>query len=120
MLGKILLLENDIHVEAIVMMILEDEGFNVRPTKYTSILQDASIYQPDLVIISPRLRTCLEITTLCEILRFGSRTIDLPIMFLSARYNLEDFARQCDASAYISKPFQIVDLCNTVKDVLSL
>lgn len=120
MLGKILLLENDIHVEYIVKRILEDDGFFVLTTTYSSVLKDASTSQPDLVILSPRLRSCLEITTLCENLRFGSKTEKLQIIFLSARYNLEDFARQCNVSAYIAKPFYIDDLCNTVKDILSL
>jgi DNA-binding response OmpR family regulator len=120
MLGKILLLENDIHVEYIVKMILEDDGFFVLTTTYTSVLQDASTSQPDLVILSPRLRSYFEIRTLCENLRFESKTEELPIIFLSARRNLEDFAIQCNASAYISKTFYIDDLCNTVKDILSL
>ena len=107
-------------MESIVTMVLEDEGFLILPTNFTSILKDSIEFKPDLVIISPRLRSCLEITTLCKQLRLDHHRPELPIIFLSARFDLKVFAYQCDASAYISKPFEIADLCNTVKDVLSI
>ena len=117
---NILLLENCIDMESLVTLILEDEGFIVSTTNFTSILKDSLLFQPDLVILSPRLRTFKEINLLCKNLRAQFPKLILPIIFISKRFDLEKFAEQCCASAYVSKPFGNTDLCNTVKDVLSI
>jgi len=120
MLGKILLLENDIDMESIVTIILNDEGFLVGHTNFKSILVDVVGFKPDLVILSPRLRTHTEISKLCKDVRSARSVLLLPIIFLSARLDLELFTHQCDATAYVEKPFEVNDFCNTVKDILSL
>jgi DNA-binding response OmpR family regulator len=119
MLSKILLLENDIDIEPTITGILKVEGFITSITKFNTIIKDAVKFVPDLIIMGTRQKTQKQMTTLCKLLRADRPTVYLPILFFSSRPNLEAFAEQCDATAYITKPFEMIDFCKTVKDVLS-
>jgi DNA-binding response OmpR family regulator len=117
---NILLLENCVDMEYLVRLLLEEEGLIVSTSSFTSILKDSLLLEPDLIILSPRLRQFTEINQLCKNLRAQHPKFILPIMFLSARLDLEKFAEKCNANAYVSKPFGNIDFLNTVKDVLSI
>ncbi|MGE7412700.1 response regulator, partial [Pedobacter suwonensis] len=51
MQSKILVVENDQDILDIITIILEDQGYKVIASIYSSIIEDISIIQPDLIML---------------------------------------------------------------------
>ena len=44
----------------------------------------------------------------------------VPFILISSTDELEYYAKICEAAAYVSKPLDVPDFINTVKDILSI
>lgn len=116
---KILLIENNVEDAGIITSALEKDAFNVFKTTVGKSIDDVNTFRPDLVIINPDNSLDEEIISLCDTIRLNSPIFEIPIILLSSRIDLEKFAITCDAT-YVSKPLDVLDFCNTVKDTLSI
>jgi DNA-binding response OmpR family regulator len=119
-IGKILVLENDVDIIAIMMIILEDSGFDAFITTAVTIYDDIASISPDLLILDYGLYSTISGLDICTRLRILEDPPLLEVILVSAFNNLDKLAESCNASAYIVKPFDIVDFCNTVKDIMSI
>lgn len=112
---NILIIEDDSSFAQGLQIILQDEGYNV------SILEDdRSLGRnlnrdiPDLVLVDYRLpgKDGIFIT---RKLKTKKTTKKIPVIMMSASQNMNELARQAGAYAFLSKPFEIVELLDIIK-----
>jgi two-component system phosphate regulon response regulator PhoB len=114
---KILIIENDHDIRAIVEYILEEEGFDTlsmtEPKSLNQILQ----FAPDVILIDefinsrPGHRLCLKIK--------GEPMLKhIPVIVLSTADHIELIATECNANDYIRKPFDVHEMVEKVVRVL--
>ena len=117
---RILLVDDDAAVRAVVSAALAGEGYDVDwfgdPE---AALRQALAEPPSLILLDvgmPR----LDGWEVCEILRRQSQTREVPVLFLTGRADVRDriTAMQVGGSDFISKPFRARDLRAKVRALL--
>jgi DNA-binding response OmpR family regulator len=117
---KIVLIEDDADLYALVKYNLEKEGFAVAGAQTgTGAIDLCRRERPDLVLLDVMLPDCdgLEI---CRKIRASTELLNLPIIFLTARASETDrvVGLEIGANDYIVKPFFIRELIARVKTQL--
>jgi len=111
---KLLIIENDIDTLDIVTFISEDIDFEVIKSRKKVHIQQIVDLKPDIIIIDYLLdegfgdELCLEIK-LNELIKH------IPVVLYSASKELKTIAEKCLATAFLQKPFDLVDLENILK-----
>jgi DNA-binding response OmpR family regulator len=104
---KVLLVEDDISTSEVVKYILTTYGFTVY-THSTGLKVDEVVksYQPNLILLDIRLpgKSGVEI---CKELK---QTSDIPIILFSAEPDQKKLVNECNADAFLGKPFDINEL----------
>lgn len=95
------------------------QGFSTMDTTHETIYQAIDSFRPDLVILEFDLTSKIKPTTY-EKVCLKLCMAKIPIVLVSSSNMVEDYAVMYKADAYTMKPLDYTDLCNTVKDVLSL
>jgi len=117
---NILLVEDEETLIDIMANVLEDEGFSVKKLLSAEEALDAcKTYSPDLIISDVRMKE-MDGFMMYERIKGIDTLRSIPFIFLTA---LDDRASQqralrMGATAYITKPFDIDDLVQTVRKVL--
>lgn len=119
MTKKILIIEDDPNILAILKIILTDEGFQTVIKSTGTTLDEVNIIHPDLILMDIRIvgspKSGAEI---CRELKADSETGQIPVVLLSAEYDLAMIASECKADDFINKPFDIGTLVNRVNKLL--
>ncbi len=104
---KVLLVEDDIHMAEVVKYILTTYGFSVY-THSTGLEVDEVVkaYKPNLILLDIRLPGKLG-TQVCKELK---QTSDIPIILFSAERDQKKLVEECNADAFLEKPFDINEL----------
>jgi DNA-binding response OmpR family regulator len=113
----ILIADDDLPNVKLTSFLLEDAGYRtVKAFDGAGIMQQLEQHQPDLVLLDVSMPT----TNGFEICRQIRRTSDIPIIFLSARSQLEDRVRglQVGGDDYLVKPFEPAELLARIEAVL--
>jgi len=117
---RVLVVEDEATIGALLRYNLEREGFDVRDTgdgeeALTMIAEDP----PDLVVLDWMLPGLSGIEV-CRALRRGAATKRLPVIILTARGEESDRVRGLEAGAddYVAKPFSPKELVARVRAVL--
>ena len=116
---KILLIESNVEDADIITSALEKDVFIIFQTIIAKSLYEVDTFRPDLVIINPDNSLDEEIISICDTISLKNPILEIPIILLSSRIDLERFAITCNA-IYVYKPLDVLDFCNTVKDTLSI
>jgi DNA-binding response OmpR family regulator len=115
---KILLVEDDDAIRALIVDVLDEAGFAVHPARSGNDgLARVKDIGPDLIILD-KLMPDGDGTTFAREYR-ARRGPHAPIIALSAAADAGDWATQIGAAAYVGKPLDIEDLLATVKGVLA-
>jgi len=119
MTKKILIIEDDPNILAILKIIFTDEGFQTVINSTGTTLDEVNIIHPDLILMDIRIvgspKSGAEI---CRELKAASETGQIPVVLLSAEYDLAMIASECKADDFINKPFDIGTLVNRVNKLL--
>jgi DNA-binding response OmpR family regulator len=113
----ILVADDDLHNVKLTSFLLEDAGYKtLKAYDGPTILQMIEQHQPDLVLLD----VSMPKTSGFDICRQIRRTSDVPIIFLSARGQLEDRVHglQIGGDDYLVKPFEPAELLVRVEAVL--
>jgi DNA-binding response OmpR family regulator len=113
----ILVADDDIQNVKLTSFLLEDAGYKtLKAYDGPTILQMIEQHQPDLVLLD----VSMPKTNGFDICRQIRRTSDVPIIFLSARGQLEDRVHglQIGGDDYLVKPFEPAELLVRVEAVL--
>jgi DNA-binding response OmpR family regulator len=99
---------------------LELEGYDVkRASNGDEALKFVRTFKPDVVLLDVMMPK-LDGREVCRRIKADPATADVPVIFLSARAQDMDVnsGLELGASAYITKPFDPVELLETVSRVL--
>lgn len=112
---KILVIEDDRDCLEIISYILEKEGYEVTGSLKAKAIEGASSF--DLIILDEILMDERG-SKLCQRLKASSETAGIPVILISALYQVGDIANACQANAFLSKPFEIGVFENLVLSML--
>jgi DNA-binding response OmpR family regulator len=112
----ILIIEDDEATSDVIQLVLTEEGFDVDARSRWKPIRDTDRF-PDLIILDNYLNGQLG-QDICLRLKQNSLTTHIPVILTSAANNLSETAITCKADAFISKPFDIHELANSVKKLL--
>lgn len=118
--GRVLVIEDEPNITAAISYILSRDGWQVDThDRGGDALDRIRSIAPDLLILDVMLpgRTGFEIL---QALRADPRTVDLPVLMLTARGQTRDrdLADRYGASRFISKPFSNTDVLSSVREMV--
>ncbi|HAA29233.1 MAG TPA: response regulator [Cyanobacteria bacterium UBA8553] len=117
---KILVIEDEETVRENILELLEAEGFDAIAAENGRIgLSRATQHLPDLILCDIRMPE-LDGYGVLTALRSELKTAEIPFIFLSAKAAKTDLKVGMDlgATAYIIKPFTLIELLDTMEQVL--
>lgn len=117
MQGRVLVIDDEPEILRAIKFYLEDEDFEVHTAEEPRTgLEIAETLQPDLILLDVMM-PAMDGIQVCRQLRSRSRTRLIPVIFLTARENVEDKVRGLEAGGvdYITKPFNNQELLARIK-----
>jgi len=118
MYKKVLVIEDDKEILNIISLVLEGDGHITILSSSGAVLQDIKGIKPDLILMDEWLGAELG-SNLCRKLKSDPATNDIPVILISALSTIDRIALEAGADAFISKPFDIVELSETVNRYIS-
>lgn len=118
----ILIADDEQDIVETVKFFLEAEGFScIVAFDGEEALNLAKTQQPDLMILDVMMPK-INGYKICRLLKFDAKYKDIPILMVTARSQEEDKAigEETGADEYITKPFEITELVDKVKQYLGL
>ena len=116
---KVLVIDDHEDLTTMVRDVLESRGYEVLTANAGERgLEIAFTEHPDLILLDVMMPG-MDGYQVCRELQFGY-TKDIPVIFLTAKTQLASMmeANCSGASAFITKPFRVEHLVQTVRDVL--
>ena len=117
---KILAIDDDVTLTAVIKELLGDRGFEIAVANTGDEgIALAKDFKPDLILLDVMLPD-FDGYTLCRVFRQGKNTAQIPIIMLTARDKTEEkiAGLRTGADDYISKPFNGNELTERIKSVL--
>ena len=118
-MAKILIVDDDITITTLMKSLLLMEGHQPAVVNdSTKALEMATSYQPDLITLD-LMMPGLTGFELCELLHQQPHFASTPIMIISARDDTasKERAMQAGASAYLTKPFGVEELIQSISEL---
>ncbi len=101
---------------------LKEQGYRVRPVPSGALaLQAAAAEPPDIILLDISMPE-MDGYEVCKRLKADPRLKDIPVLFLTARTDIEDKVRSFEVGGvdYVTKPFQFQEVDARVKTHLEL
>jgi DNA-binding response OmpR family regulator len=111
---KVVVIEDDRDILDLIQYILADEGYQVAGYRRLEPLETIIEQQPSVILLDNRLEDGFGYT-LCASLKLNKETMHIPVIMVSASESLEQISNNCNADAFLPKPFDLVDLVKLVK-----
>ncbi len=115
-----LIVDDDKVIQQLLEVNLELEGYDIQTASDgEEALEKVGSFRPDLILLDVMMPK-LDGREVCRRIKADPVTRNMPIIFLSARAQDMDVSSgiELGASAYVTKPFDPVDLIGTVSRVL--
>ncbi|MEH3112344.1 response regulator transcription factor [Pedobacter terrae] len=116
---KIMVLEDDHDIREIIGLLLDEENYEVK------LYPDIRSFRKDLLFTSPNLMI-LDVRLpdgnghdLCREVKNDQRTLDVPVLMMSAHCSATEVNRKCHPDDFIPKPFNIDDFVARVNAVVN-
>jgi DNA-binding response OmpR family regulator len=110
---KILIADDNPAILDALKIMLEDEGYDVDTTEDGAVAQRMTEPLPDLLLLDVWM-SGIDGRDVCRILKSAPKTKNVPIVIMSATKDIAQIAHNAGADNYISKPFQMEHLLETV------
>lgn len=111
---RVLIIEDDQDILEMMQVILEEDGYNVMPSRNCWPIREIKLLRPDLILIEIRPADGCGKNT-CKILKENPDTKSIPVILVSTRPELQQFALESNANGFLSKPFDISELIVIVR-----
>ena len=112
---RILVVDDDSGVLEAINIILVDSGFKVKTIMRADEFEKVmTSFRPDLVMLDiwmPKISG----EELCRKIKGNDDLKKIPVVLLSASNRTEKISKKCKADDYLTKPFDMEDLIETVK-----
>ncbi|HUS02323.1 MAG TPA: response regulator [Chitinophagaceae bacterium] len=117
---SILILDDDEDTLFLFKHILKNNEWQVNTLPHCNdILENIEAYNPDLIIMDNSIPDEGGLAATRKI-KESDTYKNIPVIFSSANFYIEDIAKSAGADAYIKKPFEITELRKQVKRLLHL
>jgi DNA-binding response OmpR family regulator len=106
---RLLVVEDDDHIRTALRWALEDEGYDVAEADSgEDALRAVAVAAPDLMVVDLMLGSMDGYSVIREV----RRSLDLPIIVVSARADTSDIVAALEAGAddYVTKPFEVKEI----------
>ncbi|WP_231490967.1 PleD family two-component system response regulator [Pedobacter sp. Leaf170] len=114
-MSKILIVDDDVFNADLLTSILERENFEVESIHNCDMLQAViQSYHPKLIIMDIQL-SCADGRILCNLIKKNPKSMQIPIVLLSALKPTQFLEIPCFADGFIIKPFDVEDLLAIVR-----
>jgi len=106
--NDILIVDDEIANLKLLAQLLDQEGYKVRPVERPQLAIDSALAKPPALILLDVKMPEMDGFEVCRRLKQDERTREVPVIFISALYEVEDKVRGFEAGGvdFISKPFQ--------------
>lgn len=110
---KIFVVEDDADLSEAIQLILRQEGYETVSSFKKNSIKGVILHMPDLVLVDNKLSDGFG-SELCAAIKLHPLTSHIPVILISGYADLADIAAACGADAYLSKPFELSALTETV------
>ncbi|HKC73895.1 MAG TPA: response regulator [Chloroflexota bacterium] len=110
---RILVVENDVEVAALLQGVLTSYGYVVEMADALSVFQASREHLPDLILLDLLVPGVSGVEAVRH-LRDLPETSDIPIVLMSSAAEVAQRATQLGAAGYLKKPFELNDLLAVV------
>jgi DNA-binding response OmpR family regulator len=113
-MSKILIVDDDVDILTLVKLTLTMKGFDVEAiSRWEGIDNSIMSFGPDLILLDVSLSGA-DGREICKRLKSKRDTQDIPIVLFSANVEMEKSLKDCNAEAFIPKPYDLPYLLNTI------
>jgi CheY-like chemotaxis protein len=107
---KILVFDDNKEILELCVYILEDAGYNIKTSDTAlDVENQVNEFMPDLILMDNWLGEYGGVEATLKI-KQNAFLEKIPVIYFSANNDISVLAKQAGADAYLSKPFDIVDL----------
>ncbi|GAC1500314.1 MAG: hypothetical protein NVS1B10_03790 [Candidatus Saccharimonadales bacterium] len=110
---RILVADDNPAILDALQIMLEDEGYEVETTIDGATTQNMTEPLPDLLLLDIWM-SGVDGRDICKALKSSDITKKIPVIMVSATKDIAQIAKDCGADGFISKPFQMDRLLETV------
>lgn len=119
MAKKIWIIDDDDGILDGFQAMLESEGFEIKTSLSSDILQEITKENmPDLILLDVLL-SGIDGREICKQMKQNETTKHIPIVMLSAAPNVKKAVKEAGADDFISKPFEMKDLLSMIEKYAS-
>ncbi|UOE52481.1 response regulator [Mucilaginibacter sp. SMC90] len=116
---KLLIIEDDLDIQAVLYYIFVEEGYEVELSENGDAAGDMAEPFPDLILMDVQLKGALKNgDAVCLLLKSVAATHDLPVILLSAECDLNLICKACGADGFLCKPFDVARLTGLVAELI--
>jgi len=118
---RILIIDDDEDILEILNIVFQGDGFEVIASNTGEAAEQLDLIHPDLVLLDVRIIGYQKRgNEICADIRKRYPADKLPVILISAESDIISLAGSCGATGYIKKPFDVYQLSQTVKQLLSV
>ena len=112
---KILIVDDDTDILTVVEVLLTTHGYTVHTISEPSgILEDVKTFYPDVILMDVNMGHH-DGREICKLLKSDSVINHIPVILFSALHNLHETHRECEATDFIAKPFDALELIKIIE-----
>jgi DNA-binding response OmpR family regulator len=114
-MNKVLVVDDDLDILTLVKTILTVNKFVPETlSRWEPIYSVIETFKPNLILIDISLSGA-DGTEICKVLKQNPETMAIPVILFSANVEMAKRALDCGAQDYLSKPFSIKELIDTIQ-----
>jgi len=111
---KILILDDDLDILAVMQLLFKTKGFDVVAlSRWEEVYEKVESFKPHLILLDVLL-SGNDGRDICRELKHNSSTKNIPIVMFSANPSAADNIHEYGADDFIHKPFEVNDLLATI------
>ncbi|MEO7292946.1 MAG: response regulator [Ginsengibacter sp.] len=112
---KILIVDDDKDILMIVELLLNAHGYKVQTIfDPTDIVEDVKRFRPGVILMDVNIGQH-DGREICKTLKSDALVQSIPIILFSAMHNLQETHRECEATDFIVKPFDSLELIKIIE-----
>jgi len=115
--NKIVIVDDDPAILEAMKMILELYNYDVETIADGDLISKLVSIQPKLLFLDICM-SGVDGGDICKSLKMSEATKDIPVIMISASYNLPEVTQNSGADDYLAKPFELHDLLSKVNKYL--
>lgn len=118
-MNKILIVDDDIDILTLVKMTLTMNDYNVEAiSRWENIDTSIESFNPDLILLDVSLGGA-DGREICKRLKSQTETQEIPVILFSANIEMGRSVDDCNAQAFIAKPYDLQNFLQTIKTTIA-